>query len=183
MSDGRRKSAAFAAIDIILAVEDEGWLRALPQDPEPLVRRAVEAAATRCALPHDLATELGVTLTDDQAVRALNAEWREKDKPTNILSFPTRAIAPGERPGPLIGDLVLARQTCLAEADAEGKTVADHFTHLVVHGFLHLLGHDHLDDDEAEAMERLEVEILSDLSIGDPYALAGELQAAGNDAR
>lgn len=174
MSDGRRTNGAYPGIDILVGIEDDGWANWLPGEPEALVRRAVEAAAARADLPGDIETELGVTLTSDTAVKALNRQWRAKDKPTNILSFPTRPIAPGQRPGPLMGDLVLALQTCAAEAQAEEKSAGDHVAHLVVHGFLHLLGHDHLDDGQAERMERMEILILSDLSIDDPYRAAGE---------
>lgn len=174
MSDGRQPDTAFPGLDILLEVEDEGWSDVLGPDAQAIVRRALEAAGRRAGLPGDFASEIGVTLTDDESVRVLNAEWREKDKATNVLSFPMRPIEPGERPGPLMGDLVLALGTCRAEAEAEGKSGVDHATHLLVHGFLHLLGHDHLDDDSAERMERLETLILSDLSIDDPYRAAGD---------
>ena len=183
MSDGRRTNDAYPGIDILVSIEDEGWVRWLPGEPEDLVRRAVEAAAARADLPTGIETELGVTLTSDAAVRALNRQWRAKDRPTNILSFPTRPIAPGQSPGLLMGDLVLALETCASEAQAEEKSAGDHVSHLVVHGFLHLLGHDHLEDEQAERMERMEILILSDLSIGDPYRAAGEEYAAQGTER
>ena len=114
-------------------------------------------------------------LTDDAAVRALNAQWRGKDRPTNVLSFPAATpdeIARARAGGPplLLGDVVLALETCRREAAEQGKPLADHVAHLVVHGVLHLLGHDHEDDAEADRMERLETAILAELGIADPYA-------------
>ena len=110
-----------------------------------------------------------IVLSDDGSVRALNAEWRGKDKPTNVLSFPAGPVPPGQGPAAL-GDIVLARQTLEREAAEEGKSLGDHFTHLVVHGFLHLLGYDHETDAEAETMEELERRVLHALAIDDPYA-------------
>ncbi|MFD2238808.1 rRNA maturation RNase YbeY [Aureimonas populi] len=161
-----------AGLDILLGVEAEGWPELLGQDPEALARRAAQAALDRAGLPPDFASELGITLSDDESVKALNAQWRGKDKPTNILSFPARQLQVGQTPGPMMGDLILARETLEREARSESKAPADHFAHLIVHGILHLLGHDHMDENEAERMETLEIEILADLSIGDPYSEA-----------
>ena len=109
------------------------------------------------------ALPLTVALADDRRVRALNARDRDKDKPTNVLSYPS-----GERK--FLGDIVLARQTVWREAKEQGKTPADHVAHLVVHGTLHLLGHDHeTGEAEAEHMEALERRILARLGIDDPY--------------
>ncbi|WP_102959588.1 rRNA maturation RNase YbeY [Mangrovicella endophytica] len=168
------RSPAYEGLAIELAVEDEGWHDAGLGDLEAFARRFVEAAARRAGVPDDVETELSVTLTGDAAVQALNAEWRNKDRPTNVLSFPIRQLQPGERPGPLLGDLVLARETVEREAAAEDKRFADHAGHLLVHGMLHLLGHDHIDDETADAMEALEIEALADLGIADPYADAPE---------
>jgi probable rRNA maturation factor len=106
-----------------------------------------------------------VLLTDDAAVRDLNGRFRDKDKPTNVLSFP----AP-ESAAPHLGDIVLAYGVCAAEAEAQGKTLSNHLSHLVVHGVLHLLGRDHEDDAEAEEMEAEEREILAQIGVADPYA-------------
>ncbi len=134
---------------------DEGWLKALP-GVERLVRKAARAAARR-------GKSLNVALADDKAVRALNARDRKKDKPTNVLSYPS-----GERA--FLGDIVLARQTVWCEARAQKKSPADHVAHLVVHGVLHLLGHDHeAGDADAERMEARERRILKRLGIADPY--------------
>lgn len=138
-----------------VAVLDAGWLKALP-GVERLVRKAARAAARR-------GRSLNVALADDKAVRGLNKRHVGKDKPTNVLSYPS-----GERA--FLGDIVLARQTVWREARAQKKSPADHVAHLVVHGTLHLLGHDHeTSDAEAEHMEALECRILARLGIADPY--------------
>ena len=142
-------------------IEDEAWSRDVA-DVEDRVSRAVIAALG------DRAGSVVVLLTDDATVRDLNARFRDKDAPTNVLSFPA---APMDLPGQATprGDLVLAHGVCAREARDQSKALADHLTHLVVHGTLHLLGHDHVDDAEAEAMEAHEVTILAALGVADPY--------------
>jgi probable rRNA maturation factor len=112
--------------------------------------------------------EISILLTDDEEQRGLNAEWRGKDSSTNVLSFPQ--IEPFGPVFGLLGDITLARETLEREALDLGKSMEDHFTHLVVHGFLHILGYDHIEEDEALVMEGLETHILSGLGIADPYA-------------
>lgn len=122
--------------------------------------------------------EISVRLTADAEVRTLNAHYRGKDKPTNVLSFPmvqadllatvTQNSDDGEV---LLGDIVLAHGVCSAEAAERGIGVEDHLTHLVVHGTLHLLGYDHMTDDEGDAMEEIERAALADLGIADPYLI------------
>jgi probable rRNA maturation factor len=120
---------------------------------------------------------VSVKLSDDAEVHALNREWREKDKPTNVLSFPMLdddeidALLEGTYNAPeiMLGDIILAYETCAAEAEEKHISVADHATHLVIHGMLHLLGHDHVDDEEAEAMEALEVKALASMGLHNPY--------------
>jgi probable rRNA maturation factor len=158
----------FGAIETRIAVEDERWERALPPF-ETLIGSALDAVARRAGLAPGTATELGLTLADDAASQALNREWRGRDRPTNVLSFPIRALRPGDAPGPMLGDLVLALETLEREAAGEGKSLADHFLHLVVHGALHCLGHDHEGEREAERMEALERLVLADLGVADPY--------------
>ena len=143
-----------------------------------LAQRAARVAISESAFP-DLAeterpVEISVTLTGDQQVRALNAEWRGKDKPTNVLSFPmaderdlTRLNIAG--PELLLGDIILARGVCAAEAGEKGVSIEDHATHLIVHGTLHLLGYDHLDDAQAADMESREARALERLGIANPY--------------
>lgn len=112
--------------------------------------------------------ELSIVLTDDAEQRQLNHQWRGIDKPTNVLSFPQ--IEPFAPVVGLLGDITLARETLEREAAELGKDFADHFTHLVVHGFLHILGYDHLNEEEALVMEGLETQILQSLGIADPYS-------------
>ena len=135
----------------------------------PLVERVAAAIAARPELivPDD--AELSLLLTDDAHIRVLNRQWRDQDKPTNVLSFPS-ADEDDDEPGPLIGDVIVAHETTAREAEEEGKSFEDHFTHLLVHGLLHLFGYDHIEDDEAEEMEAFETEILAGLGVADPYA-------------
>ena len=140
---------------IDIEAEDDAWSGDVP-DVEGVVRRAAEQVAP----PGDVV----ILLTDDETVRDLNGRFRGKDRPTNVLSFP----AP-ENAQPHLGDSVLAHGVCAAEARAQGKPFADHLSHLVIHGILHLMGHDHEADDEAEAMEAKERTLLAALGIPDPY--------------
>jgi probable rRNA maturation factor len=131
-----------------------------------IVRRAVTraAAATRSTS----GTELAIVLTDDSAIRLLNRDWRGIDAATNVLSFPAKH-AVSEELGEHLGDIVLAFETIAREARGERKPFAHHVAHLAVHGFLHLVGYDHQDDEDAAEMERAEREILHELAIPDPY--------------
>ena len=138
-----------------------------------LAGRAVAAAAETVAARLADHAELSVTFTDDAHMRRLNRTFRQKDKPTNVLSFPA-GPPHGGRHGPLLGDLFLAAGTVMGEAAAGDLTLADHLTHLIVHGFLHLVGYDHIDDGEAEVMESLETAILKTMGIADPYAAGRE---------
>lgn len=147
---------------------DSALWDALPE-AEALVEAATAAAFAEAELIHLPGAELSVTLADDARVKALNAEWRGQDKPTNVLTFP--AVEPDETAdAPMLGDVILAFETVDREAREEGKSLPDHVSHLVVHGVLHLFGYDHLDDDEAEEMEALETRILARLGVSDPYA-------------
>ena len=148
---------------------------------EPLVRKAAGAAIAQSAYPSlvdsDRPIEISVTLTGDEQVRALNAEWRGKDQPTNVLSFPLAAnneLIQANVAGPelLLGDIVLARGVCEAEAADKGIAVEDHALHLLVHGTLHLLGYDHHADEDAADMEAREVRALGRLGIANPYEVA-----------
>lgn len=152
---------------IELAVEAGGWA-----DEEALRNVAARAAA---AVSAELGregqdeTELSLLFTDDAHIATLNREWRGKDGPTNVLSFPAFEIAPGDPFPPMLGDVVLAFETVSREAGLDGKPFDHHLTHLIVHGLLHLLGHDHENEEEAEAMEAFERAALARLAIPDPY--------------
>ena len=153
----------------VLVVAD-GW-QAEP-DAEAVIHRAIAAAAETVHAGSGEA-ELAVMLTDDAGIRTLNNNWRGIDKPTNVLSFP--ALPPSGPSGPddaprMLGDIAIAYQTMRQEADDEQQPFDHHLSHLAIHGFLHLIGHDHEQDDDAETMEALEREILAQLGIPDPYA-------------
>lgn len=158
------------ALAIALRAQSRQW-RALGNLASLRARalQATEAAlAVATAQPSDGA-ELSLLLTDDRRIRIVNRDWRGFDKATNVLSFPA---APPERiaMSPVLGDIVIAFETVAREAQAEGKDLADHFSHLVIHGLLHLLGEDHETEAEAQRMEGLEVAALARLGIADPYA-------------
>ena len=153
--------------------------------PDPLDWEACAAEAVAAALaltPYaslaDAAplVEVAVRLTDDAEVHRLNRDFRGKDKPTNVLSFPQvqqdllEGLANSDDGEILLGDIVLARETCAREAAEKGVSLEDHATHLMVHGTLHLVGYDHMDDASAAAMEALEVKALASLGIANPYA-------------
>ena len=165
-----------------VAILDEGWPTDV--DWEAIAARgaiaAVDATPFAAIVRGDGPNvELSIRLTSDAEVHALNRQWRDKDNPTNVLSFPMLggdelaglAAAQGEI---MLGDIVLASGVCCAEAREKGLPVADHFTHLIVHGTLHLLGYDHGDDSEAEAMESIERRVLAGLGLHDPYDPIGD---------
>jgi probable rRNA maturation factor len=164
----------------MIAVElsrEDPWPAA---DWDALALTAIRAAIART--PHGplldtpAAVEVSVRLTTDAEVRTLNAQYRHKDKPTNVLSFPMvqadllDTVSQNSDDGELLlGDIVLAHGVCVAEAAERGIAVEMHATHLIVHGTLHLLGYDHIDDDEADGMEAIERAALAELGIADPY--------------
>ena len=141
-----------------------------------LARAAAEAAIAESAFPQlsrsERTVELSLRLTGDAQVRDLNASWRGKDKPTNVLSFPMAEAEELEAtagPELMLGDIVLARGVCAAEAEEKAIALEDHAAHLIVHGTLHLLGYDHHEDEGAADMEAREVRALARLGISDPY--------------
>jgi probable rRNA maturation factor len=152
---------------ISIEVEDEAWQALAGLDQ--LARTAVASALSGAGAIGDEG-EITLLFTDDQSVAAINAAWRGKNTPTNVLSFPASPDMPipGGEPRPL-GDIVLSHGVIAHEAAEQGKTLHDHTAHLIVHGVLHLLGFDHETEVEAGEMERLEVSILKGLGISDPY--------------
>lgn len=140
-------------------VEAEGWRAALGEDPEAFAKRVVRAAASG----EEAGGAVSVLFADDAAVRTLNRTFRQKDAPTNVLSFP----AP-DGFGTL-GDISLALETVTREAEEQGKPVKAHATHMLAHGFLHLVGYDHAAEADAERMEARERAILAGLGLPDPY--------------
>jgi probable rRNA maturation factor len=162
-----------AALDIVVEVEDAGWTALLPEADA----LAEDAARTAFALAAPAeGGEVVVLLTNDAEVRALNARFRGRDAPTNVLSFPAGPGAPE-----VLGDLALALGVCSREAKAQGKSLAHHLQHLVAHGLLHLVGYDHQDEAEAEAMESIERAVMARLGAPDPYA--GDDVVEANDGR
>ncbi len=153
-----------APLNIEISRNSDGWAESLDARADEAVREALKQSKAKVTGP----TELSIVLTDDAEQRVLNRDWRGIDKSTNVLSFPQ--IEPFGPVSGILGDIILARETLVREAEEQGVSLEDHFTHLVVHGFLHLLGYDHMDDDEALAMEGLETQILASLGVADPYA-------------
>lgn len=160
--------SAWPNIEIDVLVEAGVWPN--ESDLRDITSDAVGAVLAELDPPAGAATELSVVFSDDAHIKGLNAEWRGKDKPTNVLSFPAFPVALGDPLPPMLGDIVLASETVEREARLEDKVLQHHISHLVVHGLLHLLGFDHENDGDAEAMEGIERAALGRLAIPDPYA-------------
>lgn len=158
-------------LSLSMLVEGGGWEAA--GDFEPLTEKVLAKAQALCGVKVMAGAEVSLLLCDDARIREINRDWRGLDKPTNVLSFPA---APKEALAktPMVGDIAVAFETVAREAAEEGKSFSDHYAHMIVHGFLHLVGYDHETDDEADEMEALEIRILGELGIADPYA-SGEL--------
>ncbi len=155
-----------------LDIDIDGWPSG---DWAALAERARSATAQVEPAIGNPRLSTSLLFTSDEEVHALNKEWRGKDKPTNVLSFPMLERGElldlaAEGPPEMLGDLALAHGTCAREASEKGISLEDHATHLLIHGLLHLAGHDHVDSDaQAEAMEALEIAALAKLGIADPY--------------
>lgn len=171
-----------------ITVEADGWLTALPElfdnqteDPSAFLRQAVDLAMAHHQSTADTQpASIAIAFSDDGRVAQLNGRFRGKDRATNVLSFPDGTPAGPEPDSPIhLGDLALALETVLREADAQKKSKKAHATHLVVHGVLHLLGYDHDNEDTALEMETIERHILAELGIGDPYEPQGPTPASG----
>jgi probable rRNA maturation factor len=163
-----------ANLRFAIEIEDPRWLELLP-DATGLLEKAI-ALALADVDDGSRTIEVGVRLVDDGTIQGLNRDWRGRDKPTNVLSFPMGDPAPAGDPDfPwLLGDIVMSFDTTKAEAERDGKTFEHHVVHLAVHAALHLIGHDHEDEAEAEDMEAAEVKLLAGLGIPDPYANSGD---------
>jgi len=146
------------SIDLQIACEQESGLPTAEQ---------IEQWATAAVQPQSDEVEMTVRIVDEAESHELNLNYRGKDRPTNVLSFPFEC--PDEVELPLLGDLVICRQVVEREAQEQDKPLMAHWAHMVVHGSLHLLGYDHIDDDEAEEMESLETQIMTGLGFADPY--------------
>ena len=151
-------------ITVEVEIVDPAWLAA--GDVDSLAQDVVAATLTEVGRRVHPDAEISVRLCDDDEIRALNLAWRNKDKATNVLSFPSPA---GNR-GPLLGDIVVAFEYVSEEAREAGRSLRDHLSHMLVHGLLHLLGFDHESEDQAEEMEDFERRILARLGIEDPYS-------------
>ncbi len=160
------------AIHIQVAIESDGWPAAnlLEGFCGDVIAVVVNVLVRTEGQPFpDGGCELSLLFTDDAAVCAINRRWRGQDRPTNVLSFPAGPVRPGTMPGPMLGDIAFALETVSREAVALQIAFDDHLTHLLVHGFLHLIGYDHGDERDAETMEGLETRILAALDLSDPY--------------
>lgn len=172
MTTHDRSARVRLPVRLQIAIAAKGW----PKRAElaRLAKAAIAAAGAEAGFSPLAPPELSLAFSEDAAVRELNARWRGKDKATNVLSFPATAWKGRGTPPPMLGDVILARETVLREAEEQEKPFDHHLSHLIVHGFLHLLGHDHENDSEAETMEAIERRALARLAIADPYALSAD---------
>ncbi len=153
-------------VSLDLQSEDDGWLAV--ENIESLCERAVFQASMEAQPKPMQGAELSILLTNNTKIRVLNKQWRGIDKPTNVLSFP--AVLPEKiAKSPILGDIALAFETIELEAQTDQKSMNNHITHLVIHGFLHILGYDHETEKDAALMEALEISILEKLNIANPY--------------
>ena len=146
-------------VQIDIAVEDKNW-NDLGVDLEALSRKAIETASS---ILDKSEGELSLAFVSDTAIQVLNRDYRHKDKATNVLSFPMEGL--------LLGDIVFGKETIVQEAQLQDKKFEDHLSHLIVHGFLHLLGYDHVDETDAAKMESVEIVVLSQMGIDNPYEI------------
>ena len=165
LKEGRSATPLWLTLDILHEAGD--WSRLADRDT--LIEVAARALASDARFSSQASAEVCVALSDDATVRELNARFRGKDKPTNVLSFPAPEGFGGEEQSAALGDIVLAQETVEREAVEQGIDPAHHLQHLVVHGLLHLLDYDHETEEEAHIMESLEIEILATLGIPNPY--------------
>ena len=154
-------------VNIEIQIDEDGWTSL--DKVEDLCKIAVQRACIETKQKFMQGAELCILLTNDTEICKLNKQWRGLDKPTNVLSFP--AVSPEKlAKSPMLGDIALGFQTVEKEAINDQKTIENHLTHLIIHGFLHILGYDHEIDEDATIMEALEIRILENLNIANPYA-------------
>ena len=177
-------------VDLAITYQDDGWAALIP-DIETRSEAIVHATLKTIAREIDLekfvsaekpVVEISLVFTNDAGIQDLNRDYRGKDQPTNVLSFPDAALNAAELADAaaieeplLLGDILIARETLILEAAAQHKDIADHLAHILTHGVLHLAGYDHMEENEAEIMEHLEIAILRDLNIANPYEISDEL--------
>jgi probable rRNA maturation factor len=149
---------------IDLSIESGDWTAL--EDPSRLAETVIQAAIAKSGVKLIEGAEISIVLCNDAFIRNLNRKWRGLDKPTNVLSFPSGTDL---AEAPILGDIVIACETAASEALEAQKPLRDHVAHLLAHGFLHLIGYDHIEDAEALEMEALERDILATLGIDDPY--------------
>lgn len=168
MKNGTRKNVSWIVVgrrmtsEIVIHLEDARWKKVL----RPYCK-SIQSVCNAVAADRHKQLEIAVVLTDDVRIQSLNNQYRSKNKPTNVLSFPIDACSAGKNV--ISGDIILAYDTIDRESIAQEKTFRDHATHLIIHGLLHLMGHDHEEEAEARKMERIEVKILATLGISNPY--------------
>ena len=153
---------------IDITIEYDAWSKL--DGLEGLIKTAAQAAIFERGDEFETRAELSVLLTSDEAIQRLNSKYRNQDKPTNVLSFGGEPEARSQDQNFLLGDIVLSYQTINTEAEQQQKNFGNHVSHLIVHGVLHLLGHDHRDDKTADDMELVEINILKGLGIENPYS-------------
>lgn len=160
--------------EIEINIACDGWpeLEAL----DALIARALSSVIGIAGLTFSKRAALSLLFCDDQEISRINFQFRKIDKPTNVLSFPDQQLKPGESGGEFLGDIAIALQTTKSEAKLERKQFDHHLIHLVIHGFLHLFGYDHITDEDAAIMESLEISALHVLDIDNPYRSALEIQ-------
>ncbi|WP_084395843.1 rRNA maturation RNase YbeY [Henriciella aquimarina] len=149
------------SVQLDLRIETDGWTDAVGS-PEAVCEKALTAGFGVAGTPGEVA----LLLTDDAEMHQLNRDWRGKDKPTDVLSFPAEPME-----APFLGDIAIGLGVASRDAAIRGIPLGDHLSHLVIHGYLHLLGHDHMEDTEAREMEDLERRALATLGIADPYSV------------
>jgi probable rRNA maturation factor len=166
----QQRPAIVSNVDVCWQVDEPNWAPSLA-DFSDWVSRVLAAQGEPCLAAETLPAggiEVSMLFADSLAVQQLNRDYRQQDKPTNVLSFPSRSLVEGRRM--LLGDLVICAEIVVAEASSQGKLPVVHLAHLVIHGVLHLLGHDHVEEDQATLMESIEIDLMAGLGHHNPYA-------------